>query len=64
MSALPPKAGIGTQSWNVRSVPKADIAQCSKKALSFNPLIGAVEQLRRVRILSAAQLANPPGWLP
>ena len=24
MSALPPKADIGTQSWNVRFVPKAD----------------------------------------
>ena len=26
MSALPPKADIGTQSWNVRFVPKADIS--------------------------------------
>ena len=26
MSALPPKADIGTQSWNVRFVPKATIA--------------------------------------
>src|SRR5215467_7158657 len=25
MSALPPKADIGTRSWNVRFVPKADI---------------------------------------
>jgi len=25
MSALPPKADIGTQSWNVRFVPKADM---------------------------------------
>ena len=25
MSALPPKADIGTQSWNVRFVPIADI---------------------------------------
>jgi hypothetical protein len=25
MSALPPKADIGTQSWNVRFVPQADI---------------------------------------
>ena len=25
MSALPPKADIGTQLWNVRFVPKADI---------------------------------------
>jgi hypothetical protein len=27
MSALPPIADIGTQSWNVRFVPKADIMQ-------------------------------------
>jgi hypothetical protein len=27
MSALPPKADIGTQSRNVRFVPKADMAQ-------------------------------------
>ena len=26
MSALPPKADIGTQSWNVRFVPKAEVA--------------------------------------
>ena len=31
MSALPPKADIGTRSWNVRFVPKADIMQCSKQ---------------------------------
>src|SRR6516164_2769983 len=30
MSALPPKADIGTQSWNVRFVPKADIWHCNK----------------------------------
>ena len=29
MSALPPKADIGTQSWDVRFVPKADILHCS-----------------------------------
>ena len=28
MSALPPKADIGTRPLNVRFVPKADIAQC------------------------------------
>src|SRR5215470_32998 len=27
MSALPPKADIGTQSWNVRFVPIADISE-------------------------------------
>ena|SRR6516165_7294378 len=31
MSALPPKADIGTQSWDVRYVPKADILHCSKE---------------------------------
>jgi hypothetical protein len=31
MSALPPKADIGTYSWDVCFVPKADILRCSKK---------------------------------
>jgi hypothetical protein len=31
MSALPPKADVETQSWNVRFVPKADIMQCSNR---------------------------------
>src|SRR5262249_28273345 len=31
MSALPPKADIGSRSWNVRFVPKADILRCDKK---------------------------------
>jgi hypothetical protein len=30
MSALPPKADIGTQPVNVRFVPKADILHCGK----------------------------------
>ena len=30
MSALPPKADIGTQSWNVRFVPKADSCTATK----------------------------------
>ena len=29
MSALPPKADIGTQPHNVRFVPKADVSRCS-----------------------------------
>ena len=33
MSALPPKADIGTQSWNVRFVPEADIAAFSGPAV-------------------------------
>ena len=32
MSALPPKADIGTRSPNVRFVPKADIMQCSNRS--------------------------------
>ena len=43
MSALPPKADIGTQSWNVRFVPKADISR------SFDQLVGAGEQRSRNR---------------
>ena len=38
MSALPPKADIGTQSWNVRFVPKADIHH------SFDHMVGARHQ--------------------
>ena len=40
MSALPPKADIGTQSWNVRFVPKADIA-----GLDRSPLGGAASAI-------------------
>jgi len=29
MSALPSKADIGTQSWNVRFVPKSGLMHCS-----------------------------------
>ena len=39
MSALPPKADIGTQSWNVRFVPKADIVEL------FDDFVGDREQL-------------------
>jgi hypothetical protein len=40
MSALPPKADIGTQRWNVRFVPKADITQLARLWL-FDHLAGA-----------------------
>jgi hypothetical protein len=33
MSALPPKADIGTQPRNVRFVPKAAVSKCSKNPL-------------------------------
>ena len=49
MSALPPKADIGTQSWNVRFVPKADIMRRSKSGLLFDHLVGAGEQRSRNR---------------
>src|SRR5262249_21509894 len=37
MSALPPKPDIGTQSWNVRFVPKADILRCGKNLVIRSP---------------------------
>ena len=37
MSALPPKADIGTQLWNVCFVPIADILHCGGKAVAFVP---------------------------
>jgi len=40
MSALPPKADIGTQSRDVRFVPKADIGGCFGSALSGDSLLG------------------------
>src|SRR6516162_584339 len=40
MSALPPKADIGTQSWKVRFVPKADVNL-------LDDLVGAGDQRRR-----------------
>jgi hypothetical protein len=46
MSALPPKADIGTQSRNVRFVPKADILRCGKNV--------AIRSLRRRRLAGAA----------
>jgi hypothetical protein len=45
MSALPPKADIGTQPWNVRFVPKADKVQRSKEVALFDHLVGERKQL-------------------
>jgi hypothetical protein len=47
MSVLPPKADIGTQSRNVRFVPKADILRCGKE--------------RRYSITSSARASNDGG---
>ena len=41
MSALPPKADIGTQSWNVRFVPTADILRCNKRTPLFDYFVSA-----------------------
>jgi len=46
MSALPPKADIGTHSWDVCFVPKADIVRCGKTSL-FDHLVGSCEQRLR-----------------
>jgi hypothetical protein len=46
MSALPPKADIGTQLRDVRFVPKADIGGAAKERL-FNHLIGAGKERGR-----------------
>jgi hypothetical protein len=48
MSALPPKADIGTQSVNVRFVPKADILRCDKSVV--------IRSLRRLDRAGAAVL--------
>src|SRR5215470_8542150 len=37
MSALPPKADIGTQPCDVRFVPKADILRCGKSVVIRSP---------------------------
>jgi hypothetical protein len=42
MSAIPPKADIGTQPRNVRFVPKADKVRCSK--ITLNWIICPAEQ--------------------
>src|SRR5215472_9500641 len=41
MSALPPKADIGTQLWNVRFVPKAEVASRSRSIRGGDPF-GAI----------------------
>jgi hypothetical protein len=48
MSALPPKADIGTQSRNVRFVPKADICSAANSSL-FDHLVGTGDYRRWYR---------------
>src|SRR6516162_1183184 len=58
MSALPPKADIGTQSWNVRFVPKADICTAAIRDLleqvltNFRQQVAWAVRLRHVVITS------------
>jgi len=49
MSALPPKADIGTHSRNVRFVPKADIVRCG--------------EIGRYSITSSARTSNDGGMV-
>src|SRR5207248_1535491 len=60
MSALPPKADIGTRSRDVCFVPKAAVSSCSKNSLSkaslFDHLIGRCKQRRGMARLSAFAL--------
>src|SRR6516165_2543662 len=50
---LPPEADMGTQSWNVRFVPKADKVQCSNwdrysiTSAYSEPMLPGARQLRR-----------------
>ena len=59
MSALPPKADIGTQSWNVRFVPKADILRCGRElALFDDPIGGNVQCLIGWRVRQLERIGN------
>jgi len=64
MSALPPKADIGTQSWNVRFVPKADIVRCGEirrysitSSARARKVVGRVT-CRDVRFVPIADIAD------
>jgi len=54
MSALPPKADIGTQSRNVRFVPKADICGAANRAYSINSSARARKVVGRLRPSTSA----------
>jgi len=57
MSALPPKADIGTQSRNVRFVPKADIKakRCASAAADTGALVQAPDVIAPAPAWSAWQ---------
>ena len=61
MSALPPKADIGTQSRDVRFVPEADSCSAAKRLISrlqsqvlLKPIHELRHLIRMVQVLSAA----------
>src|SRR6516225_12412222 len=56
MSALPPKADIGTQPLDVRFVPKADIARCSKTLPIRSPRPSSVRGTLRPSALAVFRL--------
>ena len=57
MSALPPKADIGTQPRDVRFVPKADIMRCSKTLFDYPSLIEAPERRTELALPALMELA-------
>ena len=57
MSALLPKADVGTQSWNVRFVPKADILHCGRNWHLFDHLVGGGKQRRAILAVTTPVLA-------
>src|SRR6516225_251199 len=57
MSALLPKADVGTQSWNVRFVPKADILHCGRNWHLFDNLVGGGKQRRAILAVTTPVLA-------
>ena len=59
MSALPPKADIGTQPRNVCFVPKADIMQCSKSVAFNTPGAGKRHELFFAPFASEKRAGGP-----
>jgi len=55
MSALPPKADIGSASRNVRFVPKADIA-ADRLNVRFTPIADIADAMRNVRFVPKADI--------
>src|SRR5215472_1957233 len=60
MSALPPKADIGTQSWNVRFVPKADSCTAANRVGSTGQIWPRGCSLRWTERFSRHRLSHGP----